>query len=115
MILVRLNSKGQALVEYILILPIFLILVFITIDFGMIFSRKNQLESISSDIVSLYENGTDMNNIEAEYNDIEVTFTNEEDYLKITIEDKINLITPGLGIVLDDPFIITVERVIPYV
>ena len=34
------NNKGQALVEFIIILPIFLLLIISVIDFGNIISKK---------------------------------------------------------------------------
>ena len=34
------NRKGQALVEFVLILPIFIMILFSIVDFGMIFNKK---------------------------------------------------------------------------
>ena len=50
------NRKGQALVEFVLILPIFIMILFVIYDFGNIFSNKSKLENISSDIVDMYNN-----------------------------------------------------------
>ena len=50
------NKKGQALVEFILILPVFIFLIFSVYDFGIIFNKKNALENISTDIIELYKN-----------------------------------------------------------
>lgn len=41
------KENGQSLVEFALVLPILLILVFSIIDFGMLFSAKNDLEITS--------------------------------------------------------------------
>jgi len=38
------NKRGQALIEFVLILPLFIFLLFAVYDFGMIFSVKNTLE-----------------------------------------------------------------------
>ena len=46
-----LNRRGQALVEFILILPIFIMLMFVIIDFGMVFNEKNKLENKSMEII----------------------------------------------------------------
>ena len=51
------NRKGQALVEFVLILPIFILILFAVVDFGMILSKKSELENISVDIVSMIKNG----------------------------------------------------------
>ena len=50
------NRKGQALVEFVLILPIFIMILFSIVDFGMIFNKKNELENISIDIMNLLNN-----------------------------------------------------------
>ena len=47
------NRKGQALVEFVLILPIFIMILFSIVDFGMIFNKKNELENISVDVVNM--------------------------------------------------------------
>ena len=47
------NRKGQALVEFVLILPVFIFLLFAVYDFGMIFNTKNKLENDSTDIALL--------------------------------------------------------------
>ena len=57
------NKKGQALVEFVLILPVFLFLLFSIYDFGMMFTTKNKLESDSSDIVSAFKSNKDIDNI----------------------------------------------------
>lgn len=41
------KENGQSLVEFALVLPILLMLVFSIIDFGMLFQAKNQLETTS--------------------------------------------------------------------
>ena len=43
------NKKGQALIEFVIILPVMLLLVFCLIDFGMVIYEKNNLENIVSD------------------------------------------------------------------
>lgn len=43
----RKKENGQSLVEFALVLPILLILVFSIVDFGMLFQAKNQLEITS--------------------------------------------------------------------
>ena len=39
------NKKGQALVEFIVILPVIIFIVMMIVDFMTIFSYKNKLES----------------------------------------------------------------------
>ena len=58
------NRKGQALVEFVLILPIFIMILFSIVDFGIIFNKKNELENISIDIINLLNNNNKLMIIE---------------------------------------------------
>lgn len=109
------NRKGQALVEFVLILPVFIMILFVIIDFGMIFNKKSTLENSSTDIVDMFKNKDSLETIQARYPDLNISTIVEEKYLKITITDSVDLITPGLNYALEDPYPIKVERVIPNV
>lgn len=108
------NRRGQALVEFILILPIFIMLMFVIIDFGMVFNERNKLENKSMEIIDFINQGKDINNIEVIYPDYDISVNNKDDYIVVTISSKVNLITPGSSIILDNPFQIKVVRYIPY-
>ena len=103
------NRKGQALVEFVLILPVFILILFAIVDFGTILSKKNELENDSMDIVSLVKNGTTIEDINKKYTDLDITMKEDNQYTNITIK----VITPGLNLILGNPYKITVERVIP--
>ena len=107
------NKKGQALVEFVLILPVFMLLIFSVYDFGMIFSKKSSLENSSSDIISLYQNGKTIDEIKELYPSLNISDVLDTDYHKITITDKVKIITPGLNRILGNPYSIKVERYIP--
>ena len=107
-----LNNKGQALIEFVLILPIFLMILFVIIDFGMIFNAKNNLENTSNDIINLFKENNDINNLRNVFSKYNIKIEEVDEYYKLTITDKINLITPGSNIVLDNPYEIKVERVV---
>jgi len=111
-----LNRKGQALVEFILILPIFLMILFVIVDFGMIFSNKSNLENISGDIVLLLQNGENIDEIYNLYDDIDINIMKSEDskYYNILIKKNVDLFTPGINVIFDDPYVLKVKRVIPY-
>ena len=109
------NRKGQALVEFVLILPIFIMILFSIVDFGMIFNKKNELENISSDIMNLLNNNNKIEEIQKEYPKVDIKLTNEEKYTIVEISTKVNIITPGLNRVLGNPYIVKVERKIPNV
>ena len=108
------NNKGQALVEFILILPVILAILLVIIDLGRIFNEKNTLENTSIDIIELYKNGKSIDEIKNKYNDISITTNIEDNYLTLKLKKEIEIITPGLNIVLDNPYIIEVERVVYY-
>ena len=109
------NRKGQALVEFVLILPIFIMILFSIVDFGMIFNKKNELENISIDIMNLLNNNNKIEEIQKEYPKVDIKLTNEEEYTIVEISTKVNIITPGLNRVLGNPYIVKVERKIPNV
>lgn len=106
------NNKGQALVEFVLILPVFLFLLFAIYDFGMMFSKKNKLESSSSDIIELYKNGKTIDEIKVLYQDLKISVEDDNEYKKVTILDKVKLITPGFNRIFGNPYEIKIERYI---
>ena len=106
------NKKGQALVEFVLILPVFILLVFAFIDIGKIILCKNSLESTINDVALLVKNNADSEDIrryineESNYN-IKYEIINS-DYTKIILSTKIDLITPGFNKIFDEN--IKIER-----
>lgn len=110
----NMNNKGQALIEFVLILPVFIFILFAVIDFGIIFSSKSNLENDTASIVELFKNDTPVDEIKAMYNDNLINISSDGSYYKITVSTSVNLITPGLNRLLGDPYLINVERVIPY-
>ena len=109
------NRKGQALVEFVLILPIFLLILFAVVDFGIILSKKNEIENVSIDVISMLKNNDNIDKIESLYPDLKISVSSENEYLKIVISEKIDIMTPGLNLVLGDPYEVVVERIIPNV
>ena len=112
----KLKNKGQALVEFVIILPIVLMVIFVIIDFSNIFYQKNYLEGITNDIVNLKENGKSDSYIENVINDkdIKVSYLPSNDTLKVATSKKVKLITPFSSLFFDNPFVIKTERMILY-
>lgn len=108
------NNKGQALVEFVLILPLFIFLVFAVIDFGNVINNKNVLESDSLDIVTLFNSDTSIEKINAIYPQYDITVTNDEDFYCLKIEKNVRMITPGANKIFGNPYKIKVVRYIPY-
>ena len=108
------DRKGQALIEFVLILPVLILILFIIFDFGNIFYSKYELQNQSMEIVRLIKDNKTIDDITDIYSklDIEVN-TYKEDYKKITLTKELDLITPLLDNILDNPYLIKVERIIP--
>ena len=110
------NRKGQALVEFVIILPIFLLLVMSLIDLGRIMISKNKLEDVIYDVVKYYEDNDTYEEIKSKIDediDLEITNNNEEN-ITIELKKSIEIITPGLNLFLDNPHIISAKKVINY-
>ena len=81
---------------------------------GLFLVQKNNIENDSLDIVSLFKNGTSVEEIKRIYNENDIKISNDGEYYTFKITTSVNLITPGLNKILGDPYVIDVERVIPY-
>lgn len=108
------NRKGQALVEFVLILPVFVFLLFAVYDFGMIFNTRNKLENDSTDITLLYKSGKTIDEIRNMYPSINIDIIRDNGYDNVSIRDNVKIITPGLNRVLGNPYLVEVKRYIPY-
>lgn len=119
------NNKAQALIEFVLILPILIMFLFAIIDFGSIMICKSELENKLNDAYEVAKSTIDINtlysDIEEVVNDgtrkvkLELTFDNESDYMNIKLVSEIKTITPGLNLIIGYPYKVTTERVIKYV
>ncbi len=110
------NSYGQALVEFVIILPIFIFMIFAVIDLGKILYIENNLESKMDDVITIYENNKNQESIKEKLKldkeKIDLEITTEQEYLNILLEKKIEIITPGLNLILGSPYKAQVKRVI---
>lgn len=110
------NKKGQALVEFVIILPIMILLVFCVVDFGRIISEKSNLENIISDAVMLYQNGKMSEEVTSiltkKDKNLKFNYEIKDDYITISVSKKIKPITPGLSYIPVDVFDIKTSRVI---
>ncbi len=109
------NRKGQALVEFVLILPIFILILFAVVDFGMVLNKKNELENVSIDITQMIKNKDTINEIKEYYPDLSIDIKEGEKYTVVSISEEVDIITPGLNLIFGDPYRVSVERTVPNV
>lgn len=114
-----LNKKGQALVEFIIILPIFVMMLLCIVDIGKIIFFQNQMEGKMEDVVTLYKNENTYDTILKELQkedkslSLEIANNNNE-YIEFNLIKEVEIITPGLNLILDNPHKIDVKRVVYY-
>ena len=108
--LCKLNKKGQALIEFVIILPIFLLLVMGVLDFGNILYQKYKLENSVDYITDLYKNKEE-EDLAAylDNNDIEMHTKLGDNYAIIEIS-KTYVITPGLNIIIGDTYRVSTTK-----
>ncbi len=113
------NKKGQALVEFVIILPIFVFMVLTVIDIGKIIFFRNELENEMSDVIDLYRNQKSyeeiLSDLELQNSDIELQILNtDNETLTFYLSRNVEIITPGLNLILSNPYPVEVKRVISY-
>lgn len=99
------NNKGQALVEFVLLIPVIVLLLLAVIDFGLLFHEKMKLENNLNDILILEV--TEMETY-AKKNNIEIKKEEKE----ITIKKEFNFKTPGLNKLIENPYYIETSGVV---
>lgn len=115
----KLNRKGQALVEFIIILPVLIMILFSFIDLGRIIIENSRLESVTTEVVNKYGETKNYNEVleyikSLGYDDVNLSIKTNNDLMEIKLDKKIELVTPGLDKILGDPYLIKVERVVGY-
>lgn len=108
MILVK-NKKGQALVEFVIILPVLLLIVISMVDFGNLLYQKYQLEQNLEYVSDLYL-ANDTNALEQEKQRLNIKTEEDGKYVKLTIETEAKLSSPILRRVLGENYMIATSR-----
>ena len=95
------NKKGQALVEFILILPVLLLIIIGMIDIGNIFLSKYDLNKDLENVVNLYQNGdTKSLGIYLAKENLSLKEDTKNGMITLTIKKDIEINTPGLSNIL---------------
>lgn len=112
------KQSGQALIEFVIILPVIILLIFSFIDLGRIVLENNRLENLTTIVIDKYKETNDyeetkkyINSLE---NNINLDISISDNLLTISLSKDINLVTPGLNNILDNPYIVKSERVVNY-
>lgn len=107
------NNKGQALVEFILIVPVLAIFVLGIFDVGNIIYKKYELENDLDYIVDLYEeNKIEEINSYARNKKISMNENKREEYTTITLTKNISFVTPGASKIFGSSYKISTDRTI---
>ncbi len=107
------NDKGQALIEFIIILPILLFIILSMFDIGNVLHQKYKLENDLDVVVNLFEQNKQIElNDYVNKNKIAFKFNDKDDHVTIEVSKKINISTPGLNYVFKEPYYIYAKRYI---
>lgn len=107
------NNKGQALVEFILIVPIFVLILLTIIDVTNIAVNKYKLEDNLNMVVELYQN-KETNDL-ASYiheNKLTVDYNTNDKYLNIEVKKTVSIKTPILNNILGKNMSLKASRTI---
>ncbi len=96
------NKKGQALVEFILILPILIFIIMALIDIGRLMIMKNHLESVLGSVK--------IDTLEIKDNEYEIELKNNNG--EVELKSCIEVMTPGLNKIFGNPACVTTSKII---
>ena len=107
------NRKGQALIEFIIIIPILILIISGIIDFGNIIYEKYKLQNDLDTIQELYvlRKDNDINNYLTNKN-ININIDNDDNYTTITLSKNISINTIIINNLIGNPYKIEVSKVI---
>lgn len=112
------NKKGQALIEFVLMLPIVLLLFLGMIDVGRIIIRKSELENKVSDQITVWKQGKlPISELKKSLDDkntsVNILENETTSFVTIEVKESVTWLTPIISNILDS-YSIKVKRVIPY-
>jgi len=113
------RKRGQALVEFVIILPIFIFMLLAIIDVGKVIYYKNELESEMASVVDLYKNQNSyqsiLDNLHINDESVVLEIKNQDNKLvTFKLKKEVAIVTPGLNYVFDNPYQVEVIRVMSY-
>ena len=108
------QNKGQALVEFVIILPIIMMILFIIIDFANIFYQKNHLENVTNDITEVKQEDLESYKKKIAKEKIDIIYNIDGNVLVVKTKKDVDLVTPFANIFFKNPYPIKTERTVIY-
>lgn len=96
------NKKGQALIEFIIILPIFIMMMLAVFDCVRIYSEKSKLEGILEDVIL----------DDTTYSDVNVTKNSVNKGTEYVVSKDIEIYSPVVSVVTGAKYNVTVKRIV---
>ena len=91
------NSRGQALIEFILVMPIFIFIALAIFDFGNVIVKKYQLENDIDTIAMMYTEKKEADaSAYATKIDAKLTYNDSGTYNEISLSKRVSIATPIL-------------------
>lgn len=107
------SRRGQALIEFVLIVPVLIFILMAIIDISKVIINKYKLEDNLNVISDLYQNKEkDEIDTFAASKGIIVSYTTVGNYTTIKIKKNVVITTPGLNNILGKQMLIETERTI---
>ena len=110
------KKRGQALVEFVIILPVFILMILGFIDIAKIIYNGNLLETRMESVVTEYRKNSDVTSLEKFIHGydryVELDIVHNDEFTELKLSKNINLVTPGLNLIIKSPFEISAKRVI---
>lgn len=98
------NKKGQALVEFIIIMPVLILLLVAIIDYARILETRSSLESMMEDVITTSDYKLP--------NDIKFNEVTNENGKYYSLKENIEIYSPFLSVIISSPYTIEVTRTI---
>lgn len=107
------DNRGQALVEFIIIIPVLILIISALIDFGNIIYQKYQLEGELDLVTDMYQNN-ELDKMNTYVSDINASINIDKDnqFITIKLTKDVNINTIILNNVIGHKYPISVKKTI---
>lgn len=108
------NNKGQALVEFVILIPVLMLLILSIFDLGNIILKKYKLENELDTIINYYNNNDEqLMNSYASMKDISIKKERKNNnMIDIKVSYEVNFNTPVLNKIMGENYQIETSRIV---